>query len=108
MLIISFIFSGLALLAAAAVMIVTIVEKKRSLKRNAALMDYVDRELKSVLSIVKKLEDGVVPNYEHAKAAADAVNDFNRGISAILGFDPYSALQAEKNKERMGGEVTDG
>lgn len=108
MLIISFIFSGLALLAAAAVMIVTIVEKKRSFKRNAALMDYVDRELKSVLAIVKKLEDGVVPNYEHAKAAADAVNDFNRGISAILGFDPYSALQAEKNKERMGGEVTDG
>lgn len=106
--IISLIFSGLALLAAAAVMIVTIVEKKRSLKRNAALMDYVDRELKAVIAIVKKLEDGVVPNYEQAKAAADAVNDFNRGITAILGFDPYSALQAEKNKERMGGEVTDG
>jgi hypothetical protein len=106
--IISLIFSGLALLAAAAVMIVTIVEKKRSLKRNAALMDYVDRELKSMLTIVKKLEDGVVPNYEQAKAAADAVNDFNRGISAILGFDPYSALQSEKTKERMGGEVTDG
>lgn len=106
--IISLIFSGLALLAAAAVMIVTIVEKKRSLKRNAALMDYVDRELKSMLTIVKKLEDGVVPNYEQAKAAADAVNDFNRGISAILGFDPYSALQSEKAKERMGGEVTDG
>lgn len=105
---ISVILSGLALLAAAAVMIVTIVEKKRSLKRNAALMDYVDRELKAVIAIVKKLEDGVVPNYEQAKAAADAVNDFNRGITAILGFDPYSALQAEKNKERMGGEVTDG
>lgn len=106
--IISLIFSGLALWAAAAVMIVTIVEKKRSLKRNAALMDYVDRELKSVILTVKKLEDGVVPNYEQAKAAADAVNDFNRGISAILGFDPYSALQSEKTKERMGGEVTDG
>lgn len=105
---ISVILSGLALLAAAAVMIITIVEKKRSLKRNAALMDYVDRELKTVIAIVKKLENGVVPNYEQAKAAADAVNDFNRGITAILGFDPYSALQAEKNKERMGGEVTDG
>lgn len=105
---ISIILSGLALLAAAAVGVTAIVEKKRSMKRNAALMDYVDRELKSVLATVKKLEDGVVPNYEQAKAAADAVNDFNRGISAILGFDPYSALQAEKNKERMGGEVTDG
>ena len=50
----------------------------------------------------------MVPKYEPAKAAADAVNDFNKGISAILGFDPYSALQAEKTKERMGGEVTDG
>lgn len=108
MLIISLILSGLALLAVAAVIVFVLAEKKRSLKRNAALMDYVDRELKSMLTIVKKLEDGVVPNYEQAKAAADAVNDFNRGISAILGFDPYSALQAEKNKERMGGEVTDG
>lgn len=108
MLIISLILSGLALLAVAAGIVFVLAEKKRSLKRNAALMDYVDRELKSVLATVKKLEDGVVPNYEQAKAAADAVNDFNRGISAILGFDPYSALQAEKNKERMGGEVTDG
>lgn len=108
MLIISLILSGLALLAVAAGIVFVLAEKKRSLKRNAALMDYVDRELKSVILTVKKLEDGVVPNYEQAKAAADAVNDFNRGISAILGFDPYSALQIEKTKERMGGEVTDG
>jgi hypothetical protein len=108
MFIISLILSGLALLAVAAVIVFVLAEKKRSLKRNAALMDYVDQELKAVITAVKKLEEGVVPNYEHAKAAADAVNDCNKGISAILGFDPYSALQAEKTRERMGGEVTDG
>ena len=108
MLIICLILSGLALLAVAAVIVFALAEKKRSLKRTAALMDYVDQELKAVITAVKKLEEGVVPNYEHAKAAADAVNDFNKGIASILGFDPYSALQAEKTRERMGGEVTDG
>ena len=55
MFIISLILSGLALLAVAAVIIYILAEKKRSLKRNAALMDYVDHELKAVITTVKKL-----------------------------------------------------
>ena len=43
--------------------------------------------------------------YEQAKAAANAVNDFNRGITNILGFDPVSALKKEQQRERLGGDV---
>ena len=100
--IISMIFSGLALLAVVAN---AIYEKKRSQKRNAALMQYVDTGLRQLEEKVKKLEQGAVPDYEEARKAADAVNDFNRGISSILGFDPHEAWQKEKQRERMGGEV---
>lgn len=105
---ISIILSGLALLAALALFAWNITEKKRSLKRNAALLEYIDRRLAECMTAVKALEDGVSPNYEEAKKAADAVNAFNRGISSILDFDPYAALQRERQKEQMGGEVTDG
>ena len=100
--IISMIMSGLALLAVVAY---AISEKKRSQKRNAALMQYVDVTLKPLAEKVKQLEEGAVPDYEEARKAADAVNDFNRGISSILGFDPHEAWQKEKQKERMGGDV---
>ena len=53
---------------------------------------------------VEKLEKGVVPDFEQAKAAANAVNDFNNGISNILGFDPMTALAEAQKKERYGDE----
>ena len=45
---------------------------------------------------IEKLEQGVVPKHEQAKAAAAAVNDFNAGIVGILGYDPYDARRAAK------------
>ena len=45
---------------------------------------------------IEKLEHGVVPEHEQAKAAAAAVNDFNAGIVSILGYDPYDARRAAK------------
>lgn len=44
---------------------------------------------------LEELEKGVVPDYEAAKEAAKAVNDFNAGISGILGFDPKEALRKQ-------------
>ena len=113
------ILSGLALLAASVCLVQLHRERKRSVKRNAALVRYVDKTafqtarnamehtdkgLKEFLGRVEKLEKGVVPDFEQAKAAANAVNDFNKGISNILGFDPMTALAEAQKKERYGDE----
>lgn len=114
---IALILSGLALLAAIYSLALTVRNEKRSQKRNTALVKYVDtafaeaREMSlketehrvkvcdSFVERIEKLENGITPDYEQAKAAAHAVNDFNKGISNLLGFDPYEALRANRNKE---------
>lgn len=124
MLIIAIIMSGLALLAATVCLILLIQEKKRNQKRNAALIDYVDNtivdEKKAILFNLREeiyaecnkqivrienLEKGIVPDFEEAKQAARAVDDFNKGLSNILGFDPIESLQRERNKAQYGGEI---
>ena len=109
--IITLILSGLALLAASVLLLMSVIEKKRSKKRNAAMLDYVATTVNRGIqssgfdSRIQKLEQGITPDYEQAKAAANAVNDFNRGITNILGFDPVSALKKEQQRERLGGDV---
>lgn len=100
---VSLIMSGLALLAAMVCLILIIRNEKRSEKRRAALIDYVNSLFSGeVIEKIRKLEAGITPDYEQAKAAAEAVNSFNRGISNILGFDPVAALQTERKKENLG------
>ena len=109
--IITLILSGLALLAASVSLLMSVIEKKRSKKRNAAMLDYVTATVNRGIqssgfdSRIQKLEQGITPDYEQAKAAANAVNDFNRGITNILGFDPVSALKKEQQREQLGGDV---
>lgn len=106
--------SGLALLAAIYSLALTVRNEKRSKKRNADLVNYVDVECNSatisagaytteqtkmLTERIEKLEKGITPDYEQARAAANAVNDFNKGISNILGFDPHEALLASRHKE---------
>lgn len=124
MLIIAIILSGLALLAATGCFILIIREKKRNQKRNAALIDYVDETLQheknflifdmkeeiysecnKLISRIENLEKGIVPDFEEAKQAAKAVDDFNKGLSNILGFDPIESLQRERSKAQYGGEI---
>lgn len=52
---------------------------------------------------IENLEKGIIPDYEAATAAVNAVNDFNQGISNLLNYDPVSALAAQREKERQGG-----
>lgn len=118
MMITAMILSGLALLAAIGCVIKSNQIEKRNQKRNAALIRYIDRmvkkayvdsgiytdeHLKSCFARIEKLENGITPDYEQAKAAADAVNDFSKGITNILGFDPVEALKAERSKKETGG-----
>ena len=113
---ISLILSGLALLAAIVCLVMIHQEKKRSVKRNAALMQYVEELLAAdgedesqyrtgvadtlgkFAERIEKLEKGITPDYEAAKQAANAVNDFSKGITNILGFDPMEALKADRQK----------
>lgn len=110
------ILSGLALLAAMGALILTVREKKRSTKRNAALLEYLDRTLSGAVNAwgnradsmdesmtelgkrVSDLENGICPDFEEAKAAAKAVNDFNSGLSAILNFDPLHEEKMRKDR----------
>ena len=109
--IIAFVMSGLALFVSIVSLAMYGIEKKRSKKRNAAMLDFVTATVNRAIqssgfdSRIQKLEQGITPDYEQAKAAANAVNDFNRGITNILGFDPVSALKKEQQRERLGGDV---
>lgn len=113
------VLSGLALLAASMALVLVIQEKKRNQKRSAATCDYVENECNAAIKAsmkytdkafevmedkIKNLEDGIVPSYEDAKRAADSLNDFNRGIASIMGFDPFEALQKEQARSRTGVE----
>ena len=61
--------------------------------------------LRKLSDRVGVLEQGLVPDYEAAKEAVKSVNDFNMGISGILGFDPLEAAKKSRQAERMGGEA---
>ena len=126
--IITMILSGLALLAASVSLILTVQEKKRNEKRNAAVLHYMDEtakkivteldtqhtaainglqgkiygEFKRIEARVVNLEKGIVPDFEEAKAAAKSVDEFNRGLNAILGFDPFAALEKQRNQVQEG------
>ena len=49
---------------------------------------------------IGRLEQGIVPDFEEALRAVNAVNDMNKGIANIFEFDPLEALK----KSRQEGE----
>ena len=58
---------------------------------------------------VSRLEKGMVPDFEAAKAAVKSVNDFNSGLSAILHFnDPMAAAKQQRSERTTAGGGTDG
>lgn len=80
-----------------------------------ALTDYIDRveteaktrsdeslkcayrDIADLVERVSRLEKGMVPDFEAAKAAVKSVNDFNSGLSAILNFDPMAAARQQRS-----------
>lgn len=75
-------------------------EKELFNVENDKSFKFISDSLKGHREEIEKLKSGTVPNYEAALAAANAVNDFNAGISAIMNFDPIDAAR----KRRLGGE----
>lgn len=112
--IVCMILCGLALLAAISCLALLAREKKRNEKWSAAMVqlyqkehDTLDKQIWAVrdalVERLDKLEAGVMPDYEAARQAAEAVDEFNQGLSNILGFDPMEA--ARKARQGGGGEA---
>lgn len=101
------IIGSLGLAAASISILLAVNGQKRSAEQNAAYVEtmraVVQEHRKAVEEKFEKrlsdLEGGVMPDYEKAKAAAKAVNDFSAGISGILGFDPMDALQSSRKQD---------
>lgn len=83
----------LSVLSAVLTVISAIRVKKQSRERILVLGAMNDFEAR-----LKKLESGIVPDYEEAKKAAKAMDDFSAGITGILTYDPTEALR--KSRER--------
>lgn len=61
--------------------------------------------IQTVFDDVEKLKKGVIPDYEEACAAVRSVNDFNRGLSAIMNFDPMAAAKRMREEKSGKGAV---
>lgn len=117
---VAIILSSLALAAAVGCIVITLLEKKRSRERNAANIETWEKageligarfkkqkaELESLMqkldSRIVALENGTVPDYEKAKSAAKAVDDFHQGLANILNYDPYAAAQQQGEVKKYG------
>ncbi|MBQ2383193.1 MAG: hypothetical protein II290_04050 [Oscillospiraceae bacterium] len=123
---IGIILSSLALAAALGCVVLVTLEGKRSRERNAADLKFLRDAGRMIGERIKKqdaewcertermnalwtetvggmearikaLEDGTVPDYEKAREAAKAVDEFHQGLANILNYDPYEL--AKKNRE---------
>lgn len=74
-------------------------EKTRSsFLRCVAAIKNVSAKVSKQSDRIEDLENGVIPDYNEAMKAVDAVNDMNRGISGILGYDPMEALRKSRQE----------
>ena len=119
------IFSGLALLAAFLCLILLLQEKKRTEKRNVAMLQLIETECRKIgnedyeqrlkMNVriqnlnenVEKLMKGIVPDYNEAVEAKKAVDTFSRDITNLLNFDPMAAAREARIRRRNGGEVSE-
>ena len=68
-------------------------------------LDSMSADMADMEKHVNDLLSGVVPDYEEAVKAKDAVNSFSRDIAAILNFDPLQAAKETRLRNRSGQEV---
>lgn len=90
-----------------------VIRLDRNIHQTAVnLKNYADAsaraECSSLEPRIRKLEDGVIPNYEEARKAAKAVDDFNIGLSAIMNFDPMAAAKKARDEKSAKGGGVDG
>jgi hypothetical protein len=66
---------------------------KREISRMRNTADGMREVLRQFADRLGNLEQGIVPDFEGAKAAVKAVNDFTTGLANIMGYDPMDAAR---------------
>ena len=61
--------------------------------------------ISNISTKVDNLEKGIVPDYQEALSAKNSVDEFNRGLSAIMGYDPIDIARKAREDRLYGGEV---
>ena len=64
-----------------------------ALKKVNGKVEEMQKAVQANKNRIEDLEQGVVPDFETAQKAVNAVNDINKGIAGILGFDPLEAMK---------------
>ena len=77
----------------------------QGVRHKSTEIDELKEKFKNQSTKVDNLEKGIVPDYEEALAAKNSVDEFNRGLSAIMGFDPMEAVKKSREQRKYGGEV---
>ena len=72
---------------------------------NSACIEKLQNDFVAQSTKVDKLEQGIVPDYQEALAAKNSVDEFNRGLSAIMGYDPMEIARKTRENRQYGGEV---
>lgn len=87
-------------------------EIMRAFKDNSTILRSMAEIMQGTLSSladckgkIENLEKGVVPDYNEAVEAKNAVDNFSRDIANLLNFDPLAAAREARNSRRRGGEV---
>lgn len=65
-------------------------------------LDAILEDMESMKKRLVDLEHGVVPDFEEALAAKNAVDEFSRGLSSILNYDPVEAYRKKQQQEKYG------
>lgn len=73
---------------------------KEYAEENAEKHGELDGRIGAVADDVGKLVNGVVPDYEKAREAAKATNDFMSGIGNIMGYDPFAAMRKQEEGDK--------
>lgn len=66
---------------------------KEEISRLRSAADGMREVLRQFADRLGNLEQGIVPDFEGAKAAVKAVNDFTTGLANIMGYDPMDAAR---------------
>lgn len=68
-----------------------------------ASLESIGNSLEDILRRTADLEKGIVPDFEQAREAARAVDNFNAGLSGILGFDPIETAKKQRMERNAEG-----
>ena len=80
-------------------------EQSTKIDNLSTKVDILRKDIEDQSTKVDNLEKGIIPDYQEALAAKNSVDEFNRGLSAIMGYDPMEVARKAREERHYGGEV---